>query len=334
MKHQPNTVRIMGTGDEPVGTGFLVTPSHILTCSHVAAMAQGDPSGVDVDLGKPVLFDLPLLAPLPGKPELHAYPVLAGPVAAKPTVDTITDVCVLRIATPGQMPPDASPAALSQLDEPFGREAAAFGFSRPDGDTVLLTLRAANASGAVQAEQRRDYLEVMQRFSGAAVRVQEGSDWHVVGMLARRDIGEGPRTAFMTPTAQLVRVLEEAGASPMVEAPLSAISDSEPPDERKLWTETVRLLSECLSGDAATNSNLCRNAFRGFKDSPESRLRVDGAPDQLAPSWASTLWEAKCIQGRNPLSLLLEEGFKGKREPKVTEVRDFQTLIRTLDSFC
>ena len=36
----------------------------------------------------------------------------------------------------------------------------------------------------------------------------------------------------------------------------------------------------------------------------------------------------------NPLSLLLEEGYKDKRDPEVTGIQDFQTLLQALDVFC
>ena len=41
--HKSSTVRIIGRDKRQAGTGMLITPGHLLTCTHVVALAQGDP---------------------------------------------------------------------------------------------------------------------------------------------------------------------------------------------------------------------------------------------------------------------------------------------------
>jgi hypothetical protein len=208
MLHEQNTVRILGPSNHQVGTGILVGPAHILTCTHVVAAAQGRP---DADTAAPhqgVRVELPFLAPPAGGP-LRALPHLCKPVLPEPQVGDLADIALLRLEDASRLPVDAAPAALCVLHQPYGRAAAAFGFQHWNGATVKLSLLAINASGAVQIEQRPGYPEVGPGFSGAAVREVRG--WTVIGMLVRRDRGERPRSAYMIPSAQLAEVLDEAG---------------------------------------------------------------------------------------------------------------------------
>lgn len=150
--------------------------------------------------------------------------------------------------------------------------------------------------------------------------MREVEDWSVIGMLVRRDRPDprGPkaRTAYMIPAAQLLRVLDEAGvAYPSKEPQASAPSDTppQPPDERRLWTETVRLVTDCLR--AKDPQLLCDEAFRHLPSDPSARLRTDGAPSELATAWVRELWDAKCMDRRSPLNRLLTVAYEGRPVP-------------------
>jgi hypothetical protein len=336
MQHEQNTVRILGPDNRQVGTGILVGPAQILTCTHVVVAAQGQPDADTAEPGQGISVELPFLAAPAGGP-LLAMPQRCKPVMPQPQVGDLADIALLRLEDPSRLPAGAAPAALRVLSQPFNREAAAFGFQRWDGDTVRLSLLATNTSGAVQIEQRPGYPEVGPGFSGAAVR--EVEDWSVIGMLVRRDRPDprGPkaRTAYMIPAAQLLRVLDEAGvAYPSKEPQASAPSDTppQPPDERRLWTETVRLVTDCLR--AKDPQLLCDEAFRHLPSDPSARLRTDGAPSELATAWVRELWESKCMDGHSPLYLLLEAGFKDRRPPPVTGFSSFQAFLAALDAPC
>lgn len=54
--------------EQQAGTGMLIAPGYILTCTGVVALAQGDPRGMRFAMDEPVQFDLPLLpAPVDGR---------------------------------------------------------------------------------------------------------------------------------------------------------------------------------------------------------------------------------------------------------------------------
>ncbi len=334
MHHENNTVRIIGPDNRHVGTGILVGPSHILTCMHVVPAAQGRPDTESAEPEQGVRFDLPLLPQLGPSDRLSALPLLCKPVLSTPRVGDLDDIAVLRIEDPAALPAGAAPAPLRVLEQPYNREAAAFGFQRWDGDTVRLSLLAMNASGAVQIEQRPGYPEVGPGFSGAAVRDVE--DWSVIGMLVRRDPQRWQaRTAYMITAAKLLRVLDEAGVPYRAEhKPEQAAPEppAVPPDERLLWIEVVRLLTGIL---AIQDAKVLRdNAFRHLPNDPSQRLRTDTAPSELATDWVRELWEAKCMDGHSPLYRLLEAGYKDRRPPRVQGFSNFQEVLAALDAPC
>jgi ankyrin repeat protein/energy-coupling factor transporter ATP-binding protein EcfA2 len=227
MQHEQNTVRILGPDNRQVGTGILIGPAQILTCTHVVVAAQGRPDADTAEPGQGINVELPFLAAPAGGP-LRALPQLCKPVMPQPQVGDLADIALLRLEDPSRLLAGAAPAALRVLSQPFNREAAAFGFQRWEGDTVRLSLLAMNTSGAVQIEQRPGYPEVGPGFSGAAVR--EVEDWSVIGMLVRRDRPDprGPqaRTAYMIPAAQLLEVLGDAGITQRQVTPTKTAADA------------------------------------------------------------------------------------------------------------
>ncbi len=257
--HKSSTVRIIGRDKRQAGTGMLITPGHLLTCTHVVALAQGDPRGMRFAMDEPVQFDLPLLPAQAGTGEQWAFPLLCQPVLKAPQVGDLADIAILAVRDADRLPVDARPVPLVNLAQPYGREAMAFGFNRWVGDTVRLSLLGLNTTGAIQIEQRPGYPEVLPGFSGAAVWDPQG--WTAVGMLVRRDHDDqlGPRTVYMIAAAQLIAVLEEAG----VDYPFLAerLSPEEPTQVRRPWPEMDDSVQEAL-----------RKVLTGI---PQLRLRKD-----------------------------------------------------------
>lgn len=331
----------MKTETKSAGTGVLVAPGYFVTCTHTVVEAQGGGDRDAADMGKTIAFDMPLLPAHPSTGPLRALPVICKPVLDNPLIGDLADVALLRVIAPEQLLAGAEAAVLESVDQSFGRAGIAFGFERLMGDLVRLTLLGIDATGSVQLEQRPGYPEVARGFSGAGVHDLESGA--ILGMLVRRDMGNKPRKAFMIPANKLLAVLAEAGIDPErtgpgmdagMETGVTHKPDPEPPNERLLWKETVRLLTDCLTGDAAANSGLCNAAFLKRPNNPVASLRMDGLPGSVATAWTSTLWEAKCVEGRSPLSLLLEAGYSAKRDPAVKGPQDFRALLEALDAPC
>lgn len=169
-QYESNTIRIIGPKKDAVGTGILIGPAHLLTCTHVVALAQGDPTGMALVMERPIRFDMPLLRPRPGGTNLLAMPRICRPVRDQPLVGDGSDIALLEVLDPDSLPAQAMPARIQVAEQAYDREAVAFGFERWEGDHVRLNLLGINATGNIQAEQGPGYRAVGRGFSGAGVR--------------------------------------------------------------------------------------------------------------------------------------------------------------------
>jgi len=196
-------VRIRATAGTVVGTGFLVTGRHVLTCAHVVAGALGLPGDAQVE--KPgfsektrflVQLDFPLLAP---------ESTLTARVSHwQPAID----VAVLELIS--DPPAESKPVRLVTADDLWGHSFRAFGFPAgyEQGVWVSGVLRGRQADGWLQIEDTKEtgYL-IAPGFSGGPVwdDVLGG----VVGMIVAADTDERIKAAFLIPTNVLAETLPD-----------------------------------------------------------------------------------------------------------------------------
>lgn len=202
-------LRLLAPGNQPVGAGFLVTGSELLTCAHVVTSSLGL-RDIPITLPEgPLSLDFPLVAPgeiCPAK-VVHWRPAL--------------DLAVLRIET--QIPAGAAPVPLVQSDDLWGHRFRALGFPRDHADGVWVSgeLRGRTAAGWVQIEGVRQtgYL-IAPGFSGGPV--WDEAVGGVVGMIVAADRDPQVRAAYVLPVERL-----QAGW-PELEARAASERSSEP----------------------------------------------------------------------------------------------------------
>ena len=193
---EASIVRIRTADGRIVGTGFLVTGRHVLTCAHVVASALGlshdDPNPPQADLH----LDFPLLAP---------ESILTARVSHwQPAID----VAVLELTT--TPPPESKPVCLVTADDLWGHSFRAFGFPAGYEQGVWTSgiLRGRQADGWLQIEDTKTtgYL-VAPGFSGGPVwdNVLGG----VVGMIVAADTDEKIKAAFLIPADVLAETLPD-----------------------------------------------------------------------------------------------------------------------------
>ncbi|MER6010951.1 nSTAND1 domain-containing NTPase [Streptomyces bluensis] len=187
--------RILDGKGRPIGAGFLIGVSEVLTCAHVVAKALGAPHETEEVPGGRVRVDFPLAQP--GR-TVEGVIESWTPVRA----DGSGDIAVLRLLS---KPPEKAPVAhLVEGAAGPDRRVRTFGFPAgyDDGTWSVGWLRGRQGAGWFQydtdpASQHR----VELGFSGAPVwDVDSGG---VVGMIVAADRADRVRTAYLIPTATL-----------------------------------------------------------------------------------------------------------------------------------
>ncbi len=156
MAYEHSLIHVLSSSS-PVGTGFLVTPSQVLTCAHVVAQALRQPLTDDMPAAE-LTFDFPLLAPG------HLLTARAF------LWDSALDVAVLEIT--GELPAGAQPASLVQSPDVWKHDFRAFGFPHgfPNGAWASGRILGREASGWYQIEDTKQTGYFVQPgFSGGAV---------------------------------------------------------------------------------------------------------------------------------------------------------------------
>jgi formylglycine-generating enzyme required for sulfatase activity len=211
-------IRIFNQDGGIVGTGFLISARHAITCAHVVAEALG--CGADGERpDEEISFDVPLAAP---DREVKARAVRWSRVkTGSGQPDGNEDIAVLEIA--GGLPPGCGPAPLIRADRKNDLGCETFGF--PSGHD-----RGKPASGSIASEitggcwilRARDEIGsfVRRGFSGAPV----WSGGAVIGMIVGTNQDE--REAYLIPVPMLIEWMsaEDPGLIPQLNIIGSALT--------------------------------------------------------------------------------------------------------------
>lgn len=226
------TLCILGPDNLPAGTGVLVGGgSHIISCAHVVALAQGlnpreaPKKGVEVRC-EPMLGGGPLTART-----LCVWPWVRNRMAGR-----LTDIAVLEIVKPDDLPAGAGPARFENPDNRPSALACGYPWPATPGQHVesrccWVDILAPNSGGRWQLHQRGGERKIEPGYSGGPVVYKDGEHWPVIGMAdsmlpsaAQPQTGSGlvrtisriwrntsPETAFMIPASDLREALKQAG---------------------------------------------------------------------------------------------------------------------------
>lgn len=194
-------VRILDCEKKPVGTGFMVSKQHIITCAHVAAYALG-------------IYQTPFVAP--SETIFADFPFLATgqliPTQIKfwepPTDDGDGDIALLELGS--EPPADAQPAPIILTKNVWKHPFIAFGFPLGYDQGVWATgqMLACNSKKRLQVEDTKQTGYFIQPgFSGSPVWDEKENG--VVGMVVSADRGSLIRAAYVIPCGVFLDILSK-----------------------------------------------------------------------------------------------------------------------------
>ncbi|MFF8480677.1 trypsin-like peptidase domain-containing protein [Streptomyces antibioticus] len=189
----PRRVQIQGRGGGPAGSGFLITPSYVLTCAHVVTVALG--LDRHSDDGPRASLPVTLLAAAGEPPEEARAEVLPG--CWLPLRDSSGDAALLALNRTGRLP---SPFRAGVAEA--GRQVRLL---TPDGE-LRAAVREAPDPGATDDWGWLDFDAALPRpgSSGSPLVDAQGA---VTGILtALQDTPGGKRGRFLPLSAALDRI--------------------------------------------------------------------------------------------------------------------------------
>lgn len=201
MVNTETIARIKSTNGGVAGTGFLVSPQHVLTCAHVVADAMGIPRTTEPKPVGCLHIDFPHCRPV-----FASLATVADWYSAKESIpaseSTLDDIALLELAEPLPI----RPVCMSYIRDLWNREFRTYGFPRGHDSGLW-------AGGVLQATLPSGWLQLQEAggavieagFSGAPIWDQEGVG--IVGMMVARAVGQNKRLAFAIPSYQLLRAV-------------------------------------------------------------------------------------------------------------------------------
>jgi tetratricopeptide (TPR) repeat protein len=281
-------VRIHAPSGTVVGTGFLVTDHHVLTCAHVVTGALGLPNDTPSPLQADLHLDFPLLAP--------ESTLTARLSHWQPAID----VAVLELTT--DPPPGSKPVRLVTAADLWGHAFRAFGSPSgyEDGVWTSGVLRGRTAAGWVQVEDvKGPGYWVQPGFSGTPVWDEQLDG--VVGMAVAADTDHATKAAFMIPAQELIEAWPElaargveAGSLEHLQVQLARIEEAQRnAADPSRFQEKIDALEERI---AAWDSRVERQRERIAEGLEEQRR-------QMAEERARRKQERLRVVGRPPLDV-------------------------------
>lgn len=203
-----NVVRILTTLGNTVGTGFLVSSKHIITCAHVVGNALDFDSSQSNPPQDVIRLDFPLL---PDQSGVVARVVAWAPVTDFPQIGVPEDIAILEILGSESLPQALQPAVLID-QEPKNltdREIRMIGF--PDGvdhgEWIRGHLRGVVANGWMHLDPEPSGRMVRPGYSGTPVF--DANEGKVIGMTVSSQQQNGVTVAYAIPINSICKLWSE-----------------------------------------------------------------------------------------------------------------------------
>lgn len=189
-----------------VGTGFLISEKHVLTCAHVVAQASGVPTDTLVPPKKKVPLNFLWLTGEESTPHMThtSHLIFWKPVSIPPRRES--DIAILELDS--APPKDSQPGRIVVEHNLWGHSFRAFGFPAGCDKCVLAkgVIRDRTPNGRIVIEDINTLgFPVSAGFSGAPVWDNQVNG--IVGMIVETEKYTDIRTAYMIPVYLLNEVL-------------------------------------------------------------------------------------------------------------------------------
>lgn len=192
-------VRICRSNGVVVGTGFLVSPKHVITCAHVVADALEISRDTQKRPTEVVYLDFPLIAP---EESLTGKVVFWRPVPARGSTSVKGKEDIAGLELNGTVPEAAQPVDLVIEEDLRGHSFRTFGFpaGHDDGLEATGVIRGRQGTGWIQIEDTKETgVRLEPGFSGAPIWDEQLNG--VVGMAVAADQKRPEaKVGFMIPT--------------------------------------------------------------------------------------------------------------------------------------
>jgi tetratricopeptide (TPR) repeat protein len=203
-------VRIRSTNNNVIGTGFLVTKRHIITCVHIIQTALGKEKDLSENSQTRISLDFPLV-----QPELWLN---AEIVHWRPEHD------IAGLQLTNELPEDASTAPLVRGGDLWDHSFRTFGFPEGYANGVWASgkIRSKEATGWLQVEGNIPAgYPIQPGFSGAPVWDERLHG--IIGMVVTVDTRPISRAAFLIPSDVLAQKWPEVIAEALLEVDMKRL---------------------------------------------------------------------------------------------------------------
>ena len=194
-----------------VGTGFLISKAHVLTCAHVVCVALGIDATTKAPPNKTVRLSFPFF---PGNPKHRAKVEAWYTAKEQVTFGELEDIALLHLESDpyGEnfFPKSTKPLKLTSSENNVASNLKVCGFPRGFnyGDTIELKLLSTKAQGWVKIDSVSPNKTIVNGFSGAPVWSENSRE--VLGMVVASRATEHDkvknRSSYMIPASLLHKV--------------------------------------------------------------------------------------------------------------------------------
>jgi hypothetical protein len=222
-------------GSRAVGTGFAISPRHVLTCTHVLASALGQDARQPIPLGTPFTASLPLN---PCQQSIHLTLQVSHPRAEQPDIHTSEDISLLEITGTNALP--HAPLATLPDSGHHGHSFRTYGFNRQGGSWFEGVCAGVVAEGWIQLQINNASDENLNGLSGAPVWDQQANA--ITGMLVAKL--RGNLKSYMIPVSRLLRAIPDNICKASDAPPTIPASPAQQARKKLLETKLERLQAQ------------------------------------------------------------------------------------------
>lgn len=239
-KFNRSIIRFYNQNGSNSGTGFAISESHVISCTHVIAAALGVDDDKSIASGTPLTAEITL----DSKKQIALSVIASFPRVVEPNSEEIEDITILQLAEaaserkPLFFAPVKSCADSEHQDQPF----RTYGFNKPEGHWHQGVCRGPIGAGWIQLEVENASGDRLDGLSGAPV-------WNkvlnaIVGLMVAKS--RHNLTAYMIPIRKIIRAIQ---ACPNLQQNVHSVHLPKEPDSAFLEQVKGNIVDELQRDD-------------------------------------------------------------------------------------